>query len=121
MMPPIWGHPHLLQLCRSLSGEANAMRKSGSQATQVVLITGCSSGIGKAICERLKEGNFSVYGGSRNACAAQGWTHVTMDVTDDSSVQVAIDEIARREARIDAVVTCAGVGLAGPVEETTIE
>jgi NAD(P)-dependent dehydrogenase (short-subunit alcohol dehydrogenase family) len=44
-----------------------------------------------------------------------------MDVTDETSVQSVIDEIVRREGRIDAVVCCAGVSLAGPVEETTVE
>ena len=42
-----------------------------------------------------------------------------MDVSDDISVDAAISEILAREGRIDAVVHCAGVSLAGPFEDTT--
>jgi len=88
------------------------MRKNRS-ATEVVLVTGCSSGIGMAICEHLAKSNVHVYGGSRRACAPQGWTHLKMDVTDEASVQGVIDKIVLREGRIDAIVSCAGVSLVG--------
>jgi NAD(P)-dependent dehydrogenase (short-subunit alcohol dehydrogenase family) len=96
------------------------MRKNRS-ATEVVLVTGCSSGIGKAICEHLGKSNVHVYGGSRSACTPQGWTHLKMDVTDEASVQGVIDEIVLREGRIDAIVSCAGVSLVGSVEDTTVD
>ena len=44
-----------------------------------------------------------------------------MDVTDEASVQAAVDEVVRREGRIDALVHCAGVSLAGSLEDTTID
>jgi NAD(P)-dependent dehydrogenase (short-subunit alcohol dehydrogenase family) len=102
-------------------GESNTMSKNRSRATEVVMVTGCSSGIGKTICEHLGKSNVRVYGGSRSECTPESWAYLKVDVTDETSVQSVIDEIVRREGRIDAVVCCAGVGLAGPVEETTVE
>ena len=84
----------------------------------VVLVTGCSSGIGRAICDRLADSGARVYGGSRTACASNGWTYLPLDVTDETSASAAVAEVMRRESRLDALISCAGVGLAGPVEET---
>ena len=44
------------------------MLKRSSAA--VVLVTGCSSGIGKAICDQLATGGTTVYGGSRTPCTS---------------------------------------------------
>jgi NAD(P)-dependent dehydrogenase (short-subunit alcohol dehydrogenase family) len=44
-----------------------------------------------------------------------------MDVTDDASVQRAIGAVMAQEGRIDALVHCAGVSLAGAVEDATVE
>jgi NAD(P)-dependent dehydrogenase (short-subunit alcohol dehydrogenase family) len=86
----------------------------------VVLVTGCSSGIGKACCDRLADGR-RVYGASRTPCAAEAWTYVAMDVTDDASVERAVEEVVRREGHIGALVHCAGISLAGAFEDTTVE
>jgi NAD(P)-dependent dehydrogenase (short-subunit alcohol dehydrogenase family) len=87
----------------------------------VVLVTGSSSGIGRACCDRLAKGGRHVYGASRKAGESAPWTYVAMDVTDDASVERAIAEVMRREGRIDALVHCSGVSLAGSFEDTTIE
>lgn len=94
--------------------------KQASRLPDVVLVTGCSSGIGKACCDRLANGR-RVYGASRTPCVSERWTHLAMDVRDDASVQRAVDEIVRREGRIDALVHCAGNSLAGSVEDTTVD
>ena len=93
-----------------------------TRASRVVLVTGSSSGIGRACCDRLasSKGN-RVYGGSRTVTYSNAWTHVPLDVRDDASVKACIDEVLQREGQIDAVVHCAGTSLAGPIEETTIE
>jgi NAD(P)-dependent dehydrogenase (short-subunit alcohol dehydrogenase family) len=44
-----------------------------------------------------------------------------MDVTDDDSVQQAVNAIVERERRIDVVVSNAGIAIAGPLELTSIE
>lgn len=87
----------------------------------IVLVTGCSSGIGKAICDLMGASGARVYGGSRSRCTPSAWTYVRMDVTDEDSVRTAVQEVMGREGRINALVSCAGVSLAGPIEETTID
>ena len=58
---------------------------------------------------------------ARIASGPEGWTQLKMDVTDEASVQGVIDEIVRREGRIDAIVSCAGVsaGLMCPDSATS--
>lgn len=94
--------------------------EQADQPTDVVLVTGSSSGIGKACCDRLAGGTGRVYGASRTPCPAESWTHVSMDVTDDVSVERAVEEVVRREGRIGALVHCAGISLAGAFEDTTV-
>jgi NAD(P)-dependent dehydrogenase (short-subunit alcohol dehydrogenase family) len=96
------------------------MKEPPSQR-KVVLITGSSSGIGRACCERLHKGGHRVYGACRSVATVQEWSHVKMDVTDDATVHAAVDQVARSEGRIDALVHCAGVSLAGALEDTTID
>ena len=95
--------------------------KQASRLPDVVLVTGSSSGIGRACCDRLADGGRRVYGASRTPGDAARWTYVAMDVTDDASVARAVDEVVRREGRIDALVHCAGISIAGSFEDTTVE
>lgn len=83
----------------------------------VVFVTGASSGIGRACCERLAAGGWTVVGGSRAATAADRWTSVKLDVRDDQSVRDAVAEVAARHGRIDALVHAAGISIAGAVED----
>jgi NAD(P)-dependent dehydrogenase (short-subunit alcohol dehydrogenase family) len=87
----------------------------------VVLVTGCSSGIGKACCERLARSGRRVYGASRRPCEPQTWRYLPMDVTDEASVEQAVAAVLAAEGRIDALVHSAGVSLAGSIEDTTVE
>lgn len=87
-------------------------------SSAVVLVTGCSSGIGRAICDKLAAGGTVVYGGSRSPCTSTQWTHLTLDVTDQASVDAAVAQVLSREHRLDALIACAGVGLAGSLEDT---
>jgi NAD(P)-dependent dehydrogenase (short-subunit alcohol dehydrogenase family) len=87
-------------------------------SASVVLVTGCSSGIGRAICDELAAGGTTVYGGSRTLCDSSGWVHVPLDITDPASVDAAVAEVLRRESRLDGLVACAGMGIAGSLEDT---
>lgn len=86
-----------------------------------VLVTGCSSGIGRAVCDHLASKGWRVYGGSRTPCIADVWSYLPLDVTDDGSVAMAVDTMLAREGHIDALVACAGRSLMGAMEDTRIE
>jgi NAD(P)-dependent dehydrogenase (short-subunit alcohol dehydrogenase family) len=88
----------------------------------VVLVTGATSGLGKACAEHLAARGYRVYGTGRKPASpeAGGIGLLALDVTDDLSVRKAVREILDREGRIDAVVCNAGYGIAGPVEETPL-
>jgi NAD(P)-dependent dehydrogenase (short-subunit alcohol dehydrogenase family) len=90
---------------------------------RVVLVTGASSGIGLACATHLAGRGFRVYGTSRRPAAGSpgNLTMLTADVTDDRSVEQAVATVLGREGRLDIVVNNAGMGIAGPVESTSIE
>lgn len=90
---------------------------------QVVLITGVSSGIGRATATLLAARGFRVFGTVRNSSqsAPPGVTAVHLDVTEQASVDAAIAAVLAQAGRIDALVNNAGTALVGAIEETTGE
>jgi NAD(P)-dependent dehydrogenase (short-subunit alcohol dehydrogenase family) len=86
----------------------------------VALVTGASSGIGRAIAQALAELGCRVYGAGRNGIQQEdiraGIFSLRMDVTDERSVKSAVDELLEAEGRIDILVHCAGIGVSGPLE-----
>lgn len=90
---------------------------------KVVLITGGSSGIGKAIGLYLQQKGYKVYGSSRNpeTIAASSFPLVAIDVRDSGSIKLAVQEIVNKEGRLDVLINNAGVGITGPVEEIPLE
>ena len=92
--------------------------------TNNALVTGASSGIGEAIATRLATAGYTVYGTSRRGAQAgeRAFEMLPLDVTRDESVAAVVDEIVRREARIDLLVNNAGFGVApAGAEESSIE
>src|SRR5262245_42387988 len=90
---------------------------------RVVLITGASSGIGRATAELLASRNHRVFGGVRAAATTRpvsGVELMQLDVRDGASVKTCVAEVHSRAGRIDVLINNAGVNLVGAVEETSI-
>jgi NAD(P)-dependent dehydrogenase (short-subunit alcohol dehydrogenase family) len=90
----------------------------------IALVTGASSGIGKATSERLAEAGYTVYGTSRHGAqkGQRSFAMLPLDVTSDASVDVAVNELIRLEGRIDLLVNNAGFGVApAAAEESSID
>ena len=87
--------------------------------SKVVLITGGSSGIGKAVGEFLHHKGFTVYGTSRNPerISSAIFPLIKLDVRNTDSIQAAFAEIIQKSGRVDVVINNAGVGITGPLEE----
>lgn len=95
-----------------------------NQQPKVALVTGVSSGIGQQVAQLLSKQGWQVFGTVRNAnttAAIAGVKLLSMDVTDSSSVNHAIQSVLQESGRIDALVNNAGYALMGAVEETSIE
>ena len=88
----------------------------------VILITGCSSGIGAALAEEFHERGHRVYATARRtesleALAARGMRTLALDVTDATSIAAAAAVIAQEAGRLDMLVNNAGYGLYGAVTD----
>ena len=90
----------------------------------VALVTGASSGIGKATAERLAAAGYTVYGTSRRGATpgVRPFEMVALDVTSDASVEAAVASVLRSEGRVDLLVNNAGFSVApAGAEESSIE
>jgi NAD(P)-dependent dehydrogenase (short-subunit alcohol dehydrogenase family) len=93
-----------------------------SSPSRVVLITGASSGLGRAAAEHLAGLGYRVYGTSRRPAAqARGYEMVALDVTDDDSVRRGVATVLEDAGRIDVLVNNAGYGIAASIEDTPLE
>lgn len=86
------------------------------------IVTGASTGIGRASAEALAQAGFTVFGTSRRA-TGKGSNQVSMltcDVTDDQAVNALVSSVLAETGRIDVLVNNAGIGLLGGAEESSI-
>lgn len=93
---------------------------------KVALVTGASAGIGKSIVQRLLKEGWTVYGGARRVDSmadiqAQGAHVLSLDVTDEASMQAAVKTLLESEGRVDALVNNAGYGSYGALEDVPLE
>jgi NAD(P)-dependent dehydrogenase (short-subunit alcohol dehydrogenase family) len=93
---------------------------------EVVVITGCSSGIGNATARRFRDADWTVYATSRDpndlaALADRGCRVAALDVTDPDAVERVIDRIHEECGRLDCLVNNAGFGQYGAVEDVPTE
>lgn len=87
----------------------------------VVLITGASSGIGKATASYFAERGYKVYGVARNDFNVEGVVPVLADITDAQAVKSVVDFVIKLEGKIDILINNAGMGVAGAIETTSLE
>jgi NAD(P)-dependent dehydrogenase (short-subunit alcohol dehydrogenase family) len=90
--------------------------------SRAVLITGCSSGIGRTTAERLSARGFTVYASARRVDAiadleARGCRTLALDVTDEDSMQAAVATVREEQGAVGALVNNAGYSQSGAVEE----
>jgi NAD(P)-dependent dehydrogenase (short-subunit alcohol dehydrogenase family) len=89
---------------------------------RTALVTGSSSGIGRAAVVRLHRAGFGVYATARRPdtladLAGEGIHTLALDVTDDASMRSAVDRVSAERGQIDVLVNAAGFELVGAVEE----
>ena len=87
----------------------------------VILITGASAGIGRECANHLATSGWNVLGASRRGTSDGTWRGMQMDVDDDDSVGRAFEQFPTNFDELYAVLACAGWGLAGAAEHTSIE
>jgi NAD(P)-dependent dehydrogenase (short-subunit alcohol dehydrogenase family) len=90
--------------------------------SKAVLITGCSTGIGRATAEDLAKKGWTVYASARKLdairdLAASGCKLLALDVCDEGSIRAAVDTVERAEGAVGVLVNNAGYGQEGPFEE----
>ena len=88
----------------------------------VILITGITSGFGRAMAQQLCADGHKVYGTyRRDSQQIPGVTYLKADVQDEASLRSAVNSVIEKEGRIDTVVSNAGMGVGGPLEFTSTE
>jgi NAD(P)-dependent dehydrogenase (short-subunit alcohol dehydrogenase family) len=91
-----------------------------------VLITGCSTGIGRATAERLARGGRTVYATARKLDSLAdleraGCRTLALDVTDEQSMRDAVAAVEQAEGAVGALVNNAGYSQSGAVEDVPME
>jgi len=91
-----------------------------SETTKVVIITGASSGIGRAIGAHLVSNSYTVYGTSRDPKTKilDGMHMLPLDITKRETIRTLVNTVVSQVGRIDYLVNNAGMGITGPLEET---
>jgi len=97
---------------------------TSSNSSKVILVTGASSGIGKATAVRLIRDGHIVYGAARRLSKMQslvdlGGHAIEMDVTDEQQTIAAVEHIVKEQGRIDVLINNAGYSVYGSVEDVS--
>src|SRR5947209_4436635 len=101
-------------------------RPNSKDTSKSVLITGCSSGIGRAAAERLAARGWTVYATARNLDSiadleAKGCRLLGLDVCDQASARAAVQAVERAEGAVGVLVNNAGYGQSGAIEAVPVD
>lgn len=96
-----------------------------SMPNKTVLITGCSSGIGRATAAAFREEEWEVYATARDEAdvadlGEQGCHTAELDVTEGKQIDAVVERIDERQGRLDCLVNNAGFAQYGPLEDTPV-
>jgi short-subunit dehydrogenase len=99
---------------------------TGTTRSAPVLITGCSSGIGRAAAISLHDAGLTVYATARRVdsmadLASRGIHTLALDVTDEASMTEAVAAVETAAGAVAVLVNNAGYGLYGPVEQLPMD
>jgi short-subunit dehydrogenase len=94
--------------------------------SRAVLITGCSTGIGRATALHLHRTGLPVYATARRpetleALAAEGIKTLALDVTDEESMTIAVKRVADDHGAVGVLINNAGSGVYGAVEDVPLD
>jgi NAD(P)-dependent dehydrogenase (short-subunit alcohol dehydrogenase family) len=97
-----------------------------SEPSKAVLITGCSSGIGRATALRLTRASWKVYATARrpetlSELAEAGCETLALDVTDEQSMAVAVAQIEQAEGAVGVLINNAGYSQSGAIETVPLD
>jgi NAD(P)-dependent dehydrogenase (short-subunit alcohol dehydrogenase family) len=97
-----------------------------AEPSKAVLITGCSSGIGRASALRLAHSGWTVYATARRLesiaeLADAGCRTLALDVTDEDSMRTAVDSVEQAEGAVGVLINNAGYSQSGAIETVPME
>ncbi len=105
---------------------AYAPSRMATAPSKAVLITGCSSGIGRATAVRLAKKGWTVYASARRPesiadLSEAGCKTLQLDVTDENSMRAAVAEVEREHGAVGVLINNAGYSQSGPVEQVGLD
>jgi NAD(P)-dependent dehydrogenase (short-subunit alcohol dehydrogenase family) len=97
-----------------------------STTSRAALVTGCSSGIGRATAARLAAAGWTVYATARKPetlaeLEARGCRTLALDVTDEDSMRAAVDAVEAEHGAVGVLVNNAGYSQSGAIETVAME
>src|SRR5438874_6047271 len=99
---------------------------SMAEPSKAVLISGCSSGIGRATALRLTRSGWEVYASARRPesiadLAEAGCRTLALDVTDDASMRAAVEAVEQQSGAVGVLVNNAGYSQSGAIESVPLD
>ena len=89
--------------------------------SKIIIVTGASSGIGKSIAQLLSSNGFMVYGTCRDPKKYNitSFNLLQCDINNNNEIKDFIKYVINKEGRVDVLINNAGIGITGPLEETS--